>query len=288
MKISIVSDEISSDFETAVEMGSEWGIHDFELRGYGSARVPQFSEYQKQRVDEVCVEYQARIVAISPGLFKIPYPGRERERFPLEAIDQGLYQHWRDAHSLLNYHCRELLPASLEYANRVHARRVVIFSFARPNVPQAALPDEVVECLHSAAELAQSAGVELVIEVEAGFRADTGSSTAELIRRVNHPALGVNWDAGNACAAGDLPFPNGYQAVRDYVRHVHFKDLVHTDADHYTYAVHGEIDWLGQIRALAADGYDGFISIEPHMRPKVSSARASYQRLRELIKESAS
>jgi sugar phosphate isomerase/epimerase len=287
IKISIVTDEISSDFETAVEIGTEWGIHDFELRGYGTVRVPMFSEYQKQRVDEICAEYQAQIVAISPGLFKIPYPGRERERFPLEVIDHGLYQKWKDARSLLDYHRSELLPASLEYAVRVHAKRVVIFSFARSSQPQNPIPDEIVECLHPAAEQAAKAGLELVIEVEDGYWADTGSHTAELVRRVNHPSLGVNWDAGNACAAGDVPFPDGYQAVREYVKHVHFKDLIHSVDGSSSYAIEGEIDWEGQIKALARVGYDGYISVEPHMRPKVANSRKAYQRLVKLIKESA-
>lgn len=287
MKISIVTDEISSDFETAVELGTEWGIHDFELRGYGTARVPMFSEYQKQRVDEICAEYQAQIVAISPGLFKIPYPGREREQFPLVVIDNSLFQKWKDAQSLLKYHRTELLPASLEYAVRVHAKRVVIFSFARSSQPQNPIPDEIVECLHAAAEQAAKAGLELVIEVEDGYWADTGSHTAELVRRVNHPSLGVNWDAGNACAAGDVPFPDGYQAVREYVKHVHFKDLIHTEDGNCRYAVRGEIDWQGQIRALVGDGYDGYISIEPHMVPKVASSREAHQRLLELIEKSA-
>ena len=33
VKLAIVTDEISADPETAIELGAEWGIHDFELRG---------------------------------------------------------------------------------------------------------------------------------------------------------------------------------------------------------------------------------------------------------------
>jgi sugar phosphate isomerase/epimerase len=283
MKISIVTDEISSDLETAVELAADWGIHDLELRGYGSQRVPGYSNYQKQRVLELMDEYQVQIVAISPGLFKIPYPDRKRDQFPLEVIDAGMYGRWRDAHSLLDYHCRELFPASLEYANEIKATKVVIFSFARGSDSQVFAPDEVLECLQNAADQAQKAGIELVIEVEDHFWADTGVHTADLIQKINHPALGVNWDAGNAFAAGDIPFPDGYQAIRNYVKHVHFKDLICTTDGTFQYAVNGEIDWNGQIRALVEDDYQGFISVEPHMQPKVASSKAVYQRLKSLI-----
>ena len=283
MKISIVTDEISSDLETAVELAADWGIRNFELRGYGAQRVPCYSNYQKQRVLELMEEYQAQVVAISPGLFKIPYPQGKRSRFPLEVIDVSLYEKWRDAYSLLDYHCQELLPASLEYAKEINAAKVVIFSFSRGMDAPNNVPDEVLACLQNAADQAQKVGVELVIEVEEQFWADTGDHTAGLIKKIGHPALGVNWDAGNALAAGDDPFPQGYQAVRKYVRHVHFKDLITTPGGPYQYAVHGEIDWAGQIRALQADGYCGYISVEPHMQPKVASARAVYSRLKSLI-----
>src|SRR5215813_6085138 len=111
MLISIVTDELSADLETAIELGTDWGIKNFELRGYGSQRVPMLTDYQKQHVKELLEAYGVKIVAISPGLFKIPYTMGKRERFAVQAIDEGLYRHWRDARSLVQYHLNELLPA---------------------------------------------------------------------------------------------------------------------------------------------------------------------------------
>jgi sugar phosphate isomerase/epimerase len=288
MEISIVTDEISSDLATAMELAADWGIHALELRGYGSQRVPGFTDYQKLRVRELMEEYQARVVAISPGLFKFPFPARKRPRFPLEVIDAGMYERWRDAHSLLDYHCQELLPAALEYAREIGASKVVIFSFDRGDDPAGSpIPDAVVECLRNAAGDAERAGIELVVEVEEHFWADTGARTAELMAKIDHPAMGVNWDPGNALAAGDTPFPDGYRVVRPWVRHVHFKDAIRTAKGSLQYAVHGMIDWTGQIQALAADGYAGAVSVEPHMQPKVASARAATQRLKSLVEDSS-
>jgi sugar phosphate isomerase/epimerase len=288
MKISIVTDEISSDLETAMELASDWGIHYFELRGYGSQRVPVFTNYQKQRVLELMEEYQAQVIAISPGLFKIPYPSNKRERFPLETIDANLFGKWRDAQSLLNYHRYELLPASLEYAKEINAKKVVIFSFDKSSSSQIAAPDEVLICLQDAVEQAQKLGIELVIEVEDHFWADTGMHTAEILRKINNPYLGVNWDPGNSFEAGEKPFPDGYQSVRGYVKHVHFKDIVLTADGKFQYTVNGQIDWAGQIKALCDDGYIEYISVEPHLQPKISNAKAVYQRLRSLIEKNSS
>lgn len=283
MKISLVTDEVSADLETAIELGQEWGVEAFELRGIGSQRVPFYSDYQKQRVLELIETYGIQVAAISPGLFKIPFPPKKRESFSLQVINSIYYDQWKAARRLLDYHLNELLPASVDYAKQVGSQQIIAFSFNRGNHPPGLPPDEILEVLQQAARQVAQAGLKLSIEVEDHFWADTGVRTAELIRVVGETGLGVNWDPGNALEAGDLPFPSGYRAVQNHVQHVHFKD-VRRSADgicHYT--LEGEIDWEGQIRALHENGYQGCISVEPHMQPKVASARAMIARLKKLI-----
>jgi sugar phosphate isomerase/epimerase len=283
MEIAIVTDEISADPLTAIELGVAWGVTAFELRGYGAERVPLFTPFQKTRIQELLDEFDIRIIAISPGLFKCPYPLSARDRFPVHIIDQTLFERWRQEQDLVKYHLQELLPLSIEYGQSIGADKIVAFSFERDPSSDSAVPDEILEVFHEAAEQCASGGLELVLEVEADFWADTGANTAAIMRAVAHPALGVNWDPGNAIVAGDTPFPDGYEAVRDYIRHVHFKDVAFAANNHYCYVLQGDIDWAGQINALLSDGYDGYISVETHMEPKVGSAKAMTERLKKLI-----
>ena len=283
MKISLVTDEVSADLETAIELGLEWGVDAFELRGIGSQRVPHFSDYQKLRVGELRETYGIHIAAISPGLFKIPYPPKKRKHFSLQVIDSIYYDQWQTARRLLDYHLHDLLPASIEYAKQVGARQIIAFSFERGNQPPGLPPDEILEIFQMAARQVAQAGMQLSIEVENNFWADTGERTAAIMHAVGEAGLGVNWDPGNAFEAGDLPFPNGYQAVRQYVQHVHFKDAVRRPDGSVDYAIQGDIDWAGQVRALHEDGYQGFISVEPHLQPKIAAARALTARLKQLV-----
>ena len=283
MKVSIVTDEISADPETAIELGVEWGVHDFELRGFFTDRVPRLSAYQKQHLRDILEEHQARIVAIGPGLFKRTYPSERAARLPLGWMEQGAYTSWAETKRMLDIDLNELLPASLDYANELGAGLVLIFGFDRGGAAPGQPPEEMLNCLRAAAERAAGAGIQLVLENEDGFWADTGVRTGDLVRAVNHPALAVNWDPANAFSAGDEPFPEGYGHVRGLVRHVHFKDARREPDGSIQQAIEGDIDWAGQIRTLAADGYDGFISVETHMRPKVQSGRASLRRLRALL-----
>jgi sugar phosphate isomerase/epimerase len=145
MKISVVTDEISADLETAIELGTEWGIRDFELRGFYTDRVPDLTEYQKERLGET-----------------------------LAWLDHGLFQNWRDLRDQVKYHREELLPTSLEFAKSLGADLVLIFSFHRGGRPSGPAPDEILETLQDAADQAEAAGLELAIEVEDEFWADTG------------------------------------------------------------------------------------------------------------------
>jgi sugar phosphate isomerase/epimerase len=283
VKLGIVTDEVSADPETAIELGTGWGTHNFELRGVFASRAPSLSPYEKSHVRDALDAYQARVVALSPGLFKFPYPSRERVRASLAWMDREGYESWAAAQQRLRYHIDELLPASLDYAAELGAGIVVVFSFDRAGLPPGPPPEEVLQILSRAAERAGAAGIQLAVENEEGFWGDTGERTANLVRTIGHPALGVNWDPGNAVCAGDEPFPAAYKAVRGLVRHVHFKDAQRSADGTAVYVAEGEVDWKGQLRALAADGYEGYISVETHLRPKVSSARQLLERLRLLV-----
>jgi sugar phosphate isomerase/epimerase len=282
--ISIVTDEISADPESAIELGVGWGVHDFELRGYYTDRAPMLSAYQRSHLRAVLDDFGARVVAVSPGLFKFPLPSASPPRASLGWMDRAGFEAWDAARGMVRQHLEELLPAACDYANELGAGLVVAFSFARPpEDARGSIPPEVVDTFARASERVAESGLGLVIETEAGFFGDDGPHTAALVRAVGHSALGVNWDPGNVHAARAEAYPAGYAAVRGLVRHVHFKDVRWAGGPTPDYVVQGEIDWPGQIKALADDGYDGYISIEPHMQPKIASAHASLERLRSLI-----
>jgi sugar phosphate isomerase/epimerase len=285
IRISAVTDEISADPETAIELGTQWGIRDFELRGYFTDRVPVFSSYQKKHLQDILQTFGARIIAIGPGLFKIPFPSKTASRASLSWLDKSEYDRWEQSQRLADYHLNELLPQSLDYANELGAQLVLIFGFDRSGAPAGEAPQELLEYLFKAAERARAANLKLLIENEAGFWADTGERTSRIIRSIDHPALGVNWDPGNAFYAGDVPYPNGFSALRGMVQHVHYKDAARNEQGMPYYCHEGKIDWDGQVRHLFKDGYDGYISIETHMTPKVAAAGVALKRLRALFEQ---
>lgn len=285
MIISIVSDELSGDPETAFELGLEWGVRHFELRGADGGRVPRLSAHARHRLVRAVRAFGVEITALSPGLFKFPFPDAEPARSNLGWMDAGFFAAWEAGRATLEDHIDRLLPETLELAAEVGAHSLISFSFSRGGAAGGPAPQGVVETLARAAERAGAAGVDFLIETEEGHWADTGERSAALLGRMDTERAGINWDPANALIDGDVPYPAGYGFVRPHVRNVHFKDARRFADGSWTLLAEGDVDWRGQIRALAADGYAGPIAIEPHLSPAVASTRNALERLRRLIRD---
>lgn len=283
MQVSIVADELSSDPETAFELGLEMGIPRFELRGIYSDRLPRVSRHARMRLMRAIRDYDVQITAVSPGLFKFPLPADSPLYANLGWMDAGYFRTWENQCAELADHCGPLLDETIELAQSVGAGFLIGFSFHRAGAPGGAAPSRVVDLLGAAADRVRAGGLELLIESEEGFWGDTGVRCAALIRQIGAGRIGLNWDPANSLCEGDTPFPEGYDAVRSFVRNVHFKDAFRTADGAHGFVAEGQVDWQGQIAALHRDGYAGCIAIEPHLGRPVSAVRQAHDRLGRLM-----
>lgn len=293
MDIALVTDEVSADLDTALELARTWGVERVELRGVGDGRYPRVGDALRAMTPQLVREHGVRVAALSPGLFKMPFPDPSG---PLSFYQWSNVQRAKGlaaGEAMLEDQLERLLPEAIEAALELECPIIGCFAFGPALIPLhremlglgEEIPEGVVETLREAGRRCAASGLVLAIENEMTTYATTAAVTAELVRRVDEPNVGVVWDPANAYLAGDTtPFPDAYAAVRELVRLVHFKDVRFDQAaGRREFCVEGEIDWAGQIAALRADGYDGTISVETHMRPKVEPSRLLVERLRGLL-----
>lgn len=112
-------------------------------------------------------------------------------------------------------------------------------------------------------------------------------SILTMLDLVDHPSLGLTWDPCNYYLAGGEPWPFAHSMLKDSIRYVHAKDATHVsplvsrDPEMLTLArdsitgafLHvpigqGALNWDGLIRELVADGYGGFVTLEPHAQDR--------------------
>ena len=105
-----------------------------------------------------------------------------------------------------------------------------------------------------------------------------------IIREVDHPRFGANFDADNFYNAGIEPFPYAYELLRGHIVQLHAKDSaryiaqVHGDARRVLHRAAGNVvclplgtgavNWAGLIARLRQDRYRGPVSLEPHTLPE--------------------
>lgn len=144
-----------------------------------------------------------------------------------------------------------------------------------------------------AVKAAERCGVTLTLENEAHDATKSPADMLRLVRTMNSPAFKTNYDATNYYQAGFEGFPYAYNLLKEEIAHVHIKNgcMYHPEHGHmeeslggymtgvfegnsvyYPYAADGAVNIHGLLQRIAADGYGGYCSLEPHTAPELCEA----------------
>ena len=86
----------------------------------------------------------------------------------------------------------------------------------------------------------------------------------DIVTSVSSPKLQLAWDPANFVQVGVRPFSEGYSLLRPHLGYIQIKDALLADAS-VVVAGAGDGEVRETVRALRADGFDGFFSLEPHL-----------------------
>jgi L-ribulose-5-phosphate 3-epimerase len=248
--LSVITDEISQDLDYALEVCEDLEVRTVELRAIGGANVVSHDHGNLQRIKATLDNRGFEVCAISSPFLKCHLYGNGTRQGAMHfASPASREEQW------------EVLKHSLSVARLLGAPVVRAFSFWRVPDP-ASVREEVVKALAEAVERVQEAGLKLALENEHECNVGTGAEAGWILGRISSPAFGIIWDPGNEAMMDSAPFPGGYSHVRGRVTHVHLKDV--DDERNWTKMGAGIIDYPGQLRALAEDGYAGALSLETH------------------------
>jgi L-ribulose-5-phosphate 3-epimerase len=226
------------------------GVKTVELRAIGGANVVSHDQSSLQRVKTSLEDRGFDVCAISSPFLKCHLYGNGTPQGAMHfASPASREEQW------------DILERALSVARLLGAPVVRAFSFWRVPDPTS-VREEVVRALVQAVKRAQEAGLKLALENEHECNVGTGAEAGWILGRISSPFFGLVWDPGNEAMLGSKPFPSGYSHVRGRVAHVHLKDV--DDEGNWSKVGTGTIDYLGQIRALAEDGYAGALSLETH------------------------
>ena len=153
---------------------ADQGITSFELRLVEGKRFPMFEGDAFARLREHSKAHNINYTAMSPGLFKVPLKSE-----------------------MTALHSDYLLPMSLDLADQMGIKTLIVFGPTRAEPPIKGEFEEVVALIKNAVEIAVARGFAVQLENLPGSWADTADNCLALLKAVDHPAFGYVWDVGN-------------------------------------------------------------------------------------------
>jgi len=281
-ELGVITDEVSQDFENALRWARSFGLSWVELRFLWNKYVINLTEDDVKHAKDLLAKHQMKVSVVDSPFFKTLLPGTQSKfdtgkSDPLQS-DFGAQQ--------------GILEKAIKRAKDFGTDKVRIFAFLRVAQPLTVF-DRVARELEETAAIAQRENIRLLLENEFSCNVATGAESAAMLSAVKSPTLGLNWDPGNAYAAGETPFPNGYEPLdKKRIWHMHLKDAApNPNGGEAVWKPigSGKIDYLGQFRALIHDGYHGTLSLETHYlntaKNKEESSRESMEGLLRVIQE---
>lgn len=238
--LSAFADEIDSNLQTQMDVLDQHGIHFIEMRGVNGK---QLVSYKLDEVREIKKEIDARgfkLSAVGSPIGKI-------------GITDDFEPHL------------DLFKHTVEVAQIMESKYIRMFSFFIPKGEDPSkYREEVLHRWGSFVQAAAGSGVTLLHENENGIYGDTPERCLDLLQSLDSEHAKGIFDFANYVQRGVKNYPDAYEQLKDYTEYIHVKDAVSGDG-HVVPAGDGDGDVKEILQDLHRSGYEGFLSLEPHL-----------------------
>ena len=257
LRIAAITDEFTPDLAPALDAMSAIGMTGAELRVLWGKNIMNLSSDELKLARKLTQDKGFEVISIASPILKCVLPGGPD-------IDSR-FQHdiFASKHTFDDQ--PRLADQAFDIAEMMGAKIVRVFSYWRTVDPDKCFAG-VIEALTWLSEKAAKRNLIIGLENEHACNIATAAESARVLRALVHPNLKLVWDPANALCSGENPFPEGYAHLpKDRIAHVHLKDC-HMEGHKPVWGPLGTraVDWKGQIAALRADGYTGWLSLETH------------------------
>ncbi len=247
--LSAFADEIGPDFNLQMNELDRHGIKHIEVRGVDGASISDYTvdmaKALKKRMDER--GFTASALGTPCGKQKIT-----------DEFGPHL----------------DMFKRMLDVADTLEAPYLRMFSFFIEEGKAAEYKAEVMKRLEAFVRAAEGRRVRLVHENEKHIYGDIGSRCLEIVKAF--PSIKATFDPSNFVQC-DEDNKKTYEMLRPYIVYMHIKDSVYSgekaaavtgidltsDSHRPAGMGQGDVEWV--LRNLWNSGYEGFLSIEPHL-----------------------
>jgi sugar phosphate isomerase/epimerase len=246
IRLSGFADEVSPHLEEQIAMLEREQIHFLDLRSVNGINVLDLTDQQIALIKRTLDDHGISVAAIASPIGKVPIDS---------SFDDHLHRFER----------------AITVAQVFQTPYVRMFSFYPPTAAtgHGAAPDpssyrdEVLRRMREMVARARAANIILVHENEKDIYGDTAARCVDLHEHCADAHLRAAFDPANFIQCAQTPYPDAYEALHPWLGYVHVKDAL--PDGRVVAAGEGVAHWPELLQRLRADGYDGFLSLEPHL-----------------------
>lgn len=246
-RISAFADEISDDLDVQIATLLANGVGNIELRGVWGKNVLDLTVAEIKEVKQQAADAGLGFSALGSPIGKFPQDGDFNQQL-------------------------EALKKALDYALILEAPFIRIFSFYIPNGQDpAAYRSQVLAWLSRLAQEAEKTSVILAHENEKDIYGDTGERCLDIYTTLRSRSFTGIFDFANFVQCRQRPYADCWLKLKPYITYFHIKDAI-MGSGQVVPAGMGDGDVEKILHEAFREGYDNFLTLEPHL----SLAEASY------------
>ena len=236
--ISGFSDEIDENIDLQFQTLNDLKIGYFEPRGINGKNISTLNDDEVKTLVGKMKEYNIKASSIGSPIGKI-------------GIEDDFEAHL------------ELLKRVCDIAHSLEVGFIRIFSFYIPDGQQEKYRDRVLEQMVRMTECARAEGIILLHENEKGIYGDIPERCLDVLKSVDSPSLRAVFDPANFVQCGVESVSKAFDMLKDFVVYMHIKDSDRNNVVVPAGEGAGEVEAV--LKKLKASGYNGFLSLEPHL-----------------------
>ena len=238
-KISGFSDEISSDVETQFTVLNKLGINYFEPRGINGKNISELTDEELKKLKCMMDKFGIRVSSIGSPIGKVK-------------ITDDLDQHF------------ELYKRIVHIAKTLNAKYIRIFSFFHDGDKWTDAEKEIVMLnLKRMIDYAKENNVILLHENEKEIYGDIASRCLCLMQELYCDNFKAVFDPANFVQSGENT-KEAFDVLKPYIEYMHIKDAKLKDGSVVPSGFgDGNVEYI--LGELLSEGFDGFLSLEPHL-----------------------
>ncbi len=238
-KISGFADEIAADTTTQFEVLNKLGIGYFEPRGVDGKNISELSDNEAKALKEKMDKYGIKVSSIGSPIGKIKLTDDFEKHF-------------------------ELYKRTVKIAKILDVKYIRIFSFYHDGGEwNAEERSQVFTQLERMIEYAKENDIVLLHENEKDIYGDIASRCLDLMENLYCDNFRAVFDPANFVQSGQN-VKDAYDILGKYIEYMHIKDAMKNDGT-VVPAGRGDGDVEYVLGNLFKNGYNGFLSLEPHL-----------------------